>query len=120
MRNQTKSRSLPFRDPLRLVRRAWQGRTLTQSTAHVVRTPLLLLSLMRPQSFCSVKTLMEPPNDLQRNCTVSPRAESRSLACFILANRGQARLTSTSPVHRHRQRHILSAARLPARKPLPA
>lgn len=67
---------------------------------------------------------MEPPNDLQRNSTVSPRAESRSLACFILASRGQARLTSTSPVHRHRQRHILSA-RLPAcprgsQPPLPA
>lgn len=52
---------------------------------------------------------MEPPNDLQRNSTVSPRAESRSLACFILASRGQARLTSTSPVHRHRQCHVLSA-----------
>jgi hypothetical protein len=57
---------------------------------------------------------MEPPNDLQRNCTVSPRAESRSLACFILANRGQAsRLTSTSPVQPvqcgYSQRHILFA-----------
>ncbi|KAK2602576.1 hypothetical protein N8I77_009094 [Diaporthe amygdali] len=50
---------------------------------------------------------MEPPEDLQRNCTVSPRAESRSLACFILTYRGQARLTSTSPVCRRRHRHVL-------------
>lgn len=43
MRNQTESPSFPpSQGPLRLVRRAWQARTLTQSTTHVVRTPLLL------------------------------------------------------------------------------
>ncbi|KAG8158851.1 hypothetical protein KVR01_011294 [Diaporthe batatas] len=58
-----------------------------------------MLSLMRPQSSwaCAGLAPLEPPSDLQRNCTVSPRAESRSLACFILDSRGQARLTSTSP-----------------------
>lgn len=84
-------------------RQAGMARPNAIDTVHTrtfVRTPFLMLSLMRPQSSlilpwpCSVE---DPPSDLQRNCTVSPRAESRSLACFILANRGQARLTSTSP-----------------------
>ncbi|POS70491.1 hypothetical protein DHEL01_v211115 [Diaporthe helianthi] len=85
-----------------------------------------MLSLMRPQSSRSCTgrrvlprqpvNLSEPPSDLQRNCTVSPRAENWFLACFILANRGQASLTSTSPVLRHRRRHILPA-RLPGFPP---